>query len=97
MPKENFLTEVSQAIALYERTIGQAATRTRKMIEDYGEIEALSRLMKSADLQQGFKALRDANQLESTFEAIVVRFSDLFAPDVVEAAKWRLKNSHNLL
>jgi len=97
MSKERFLTEVSQAITLYERTIGQAATRTRKMIEDYGEIEALSRLMVSADLQQGFKALRDAGKLDITFEAIVVRFSDLFAADVVEAAKWRLENSHNLL
>ena len=97
MPNESFLTEVSQAITLYERTIGKAATRTRKMIEDYGEIEALSRLMKSADLQQGFKALRDADKLDNTFETIVVRFSDLFAADVVEAAKWRLENSHKLL
>ena len=97
MPKESFLAEVSQAITLYERTIGQVATRTRQMIEDYGEIEALSRLMISADLQQGFKGLRDADKLDSTFEAIVVRFPDLFAADVVEAAKWRLENSHNLL
>jgi hypothetical protein len=67
-----------------------------RMIDDYGGRETLSRLMKSADLQQGFKALRDSNQLNSTFEAIVVRFPGLFSPDVIEAAKWRLENAHKL-
>ena len=67
------------------------------MIDELGEKETLSRLMISADLQQGFKALRDSNQLDSTFEAIVVRFSGLFSPEVVEAAKWRLENPYQLL
>jgi len=96
MSEENFHSQVAQAITLYERTIGHAAARTRQMIEDYGEKETLSRLMKSADLQQGFKALRDSNQLDATFEAIVVRFSELFSADVIEAAKWRLENAHKL-
>ena len=39
--------------------------------------------MVSADLQQGFKVLRDRNQLNNTFEALVVRFQHLFKPDVV--------------
>ena len=60
------------------------------MIEQHGEIDALSRLMISADLQQGFKALRDSHQLDKTFESIVVRFQHLFSSDVIEAAKWRL-------
>ena len=97
LPSQALLKEIAQAISIYERTAGHAATRTRNMIEQLGEVEALSRLMISADLQQGFKALRDSNQLDSTFEAIVVRHSNLFPTEVVDAAKWRLENPHQLL
>lgn len=92
-----FLQSVEDAIVLYEKAIRHAATRTRQMIEEHGEIEALSRLMISADLQQGFKVLRDSNQLDKTFEAVVVRFKHLFKPDAIEAAQWRLANPHQLL
>ena len=91
---EGLRAEVETAIEAYESTIRGAATRTRRMIEDGCEIDSLSRLMKSADLQQGFKKLRDAKQLDKTFEAVVVRFRDLFEPDVVESAQWRLDNPY---
>lgn len=96
MSEHDLITEVGQAIELYERTAGQPATRTRQMIERYGHVQALSRLMVSADLQQGFRALRDAGQLEKTFEALVVRHSALFSGQVVAAAQWRLDSSHKL-
>jgi hypothetical protein len=67
------------------------------MIAEHGEIEALSRLMVSPDLQQGFKVLRDRKQLDKTFEAVVVRFQHLFGRDTIEAAKWRLANPYELL
>jgi len=89
--------EIERAIHEYEQIIGHAATRTRQMIDRYGEVEALSRLMISPDLQQGFKALRDRDQLDLTFEAIVVRHPDLFNDDAVQAAQWRLDNPHDLL
>lgn len=92
-----FKAEVERAISLYEREIGHAATRTRPMIERYGEIEALSRLMVSADLQQGFKVLRDRGQLDKTFEAVVIKFKHLFNPDIVQAAQWRLDHPFDLL
>ena len=92
-----FLDEVEYAIKLYERASHHAATRTRQMIERYGEIDALSRLMVSADLQQGFRVLRDSDQLDKTFEAVVVRFGHLFKPDIVEAAQWRLDHPDELL
>ncbi len=96
MPDPAFRAEVKQAIEIYENTIGRAAARTRRMIEQLGEIEALSRLMVSAELQQGFKVLRDEKQLDKSFEALVIRFQDLFRPDVVEAAQWRLANPYKL-
>jgi endonuclease III-like uncharacterized protein len=97
MTQESLEAEVADAIILYEKTIKHWAGRTRQMIEEYGVIKALSRLVKSAELQQGFKALRDAKRLESTFEAIAVRHAKLFHADAVGAAKWRLENPDKLL
>jgi len=97
MSEAAFLDEVEKAIVLYEKAIGHVASRTRNMIAEHGEIEALSRLMISPDLQQGFKVLRDRKQLDQTFEAVVVRYQHLFGSDAVEAAKWRLAHPHDLL
>lgn len=97
MSEKTFKEEVERTILLYERTIGHAACRTWPMINRYGEVGALSRLMVSADLQKGFKALRDRNQLDNTFEALVLRFKHLFKPDVVQAAQWRLDHPYELL
>jgi len=97
MSEEVFREEVEHAISLYEKAIGHAATRTWPMIAKYGEVEALSRLMVSADVQQGFKVLRDRGQLDKTFEALVLRFQHLFKPDVIKAAQWRLAHPYELL
>ncbi len=94
MSEASFREEVEHTIKLYEREIGHAATRTRPMIDKYGEVEALSRLMVSADLQQGFKVLRDRNQLNNTFEALVVRFQHSFKPPT---AQWQLAHAYELL
>jgi len=96
MPEAEFTTAVKQAIALYEKVIGHEASYTWPMIERYGEIEALSRLVVSPDLQKGFKVLRDKGQLDITFESVVVRFQHLFKPDVVQAAQWRLDHPYDL-
>ena len=89
--------EIEHAIQQYEQIIHHAATRTREMIARLGEVEALSRLMISADLQQGFKALRDRKQLDLTFEAIVVRHPEIFRDEAVQAARWRLDHPNDLL
>ena len=88
---------VTKAIEVYETAIGSYASRTRQMIEKEGSINALSKLMLSPDLQQGFKVLRDQNKLDQTFETIVVNFSTMFESDAVEMAEWRLKNAKKLL
>jgi len=93
----DFDSVVETAIKLYEEKIGQFATRTWQMIERYGKIEALSRLVVSADLQSGFKVLRDNGLLEYTFEAIVVKYKDKFKPNIVEAAQWRIQEANRLL
>jgi hypothetical protein len=97
MTTPEFITEVNEAIDLYEKLIGSVASRTRQMIDNHGTVEALSRLVVSPDLQSGFKVLRDQDNLDSTFEAIVVRHPELFQVESVEAAQWRLDNPHDLL
>ena len=90
------LGDIEHVIAVYEGEIGVTAARTRQMIERYGAIEALSKLAESADLQKGFRILRDRDQLDSTFEALIVRHADLFRKNVVDAAQWRLQNANAL-
>jgi hypothetical protein len=97
MSESQFVEEVAGAIKLYEQANHRAATRTRQMIEEHGEVEALSRLMISPDLQQGFKVLRDGDQLDKTFEAIVIRYQSLFSQQAIEAAQWRLDHPYDLL
>lgn len=97
MNETDFVGEVERVICVYEREIGHSASRTRQMIDRLEEVEALSRLMISGDLQQGFKVLRDRKLLHQTFEALVVRFSHLFRHDVVQAAQWRLDHPYDLL
>lgn len=88
--------EVDRTIGIYQDINGEIASRTRKMIEERGVKKTLSDLATSAELHLGFKTLRDAGRLDDTFEAIIVRFSELFPDQVLEAAQWRLDNSENL-
>ena len=97
LSKRSLLREIEESITLYEEAIGFAASRTRQMIERDGPINALSKLAISADLQQGFKVLRDRSQLDRSFEALIVKYSCFFCNDVVDAAQWRLDNEGKLL
>jgi len=97
MTDPDFIGEVERTIEIYEAFSGHAANRTRQMIDRHGAVGALSSLMVSADMQQGFKVLRDHDRLGESFEALVVRFEDLFKPEIVAAANWRLQNPYELL
>ena len=97
MSKQALILEIEKAIDVYEDAISAFAARTRQMIEREGAINALSKLAISADLQQGFKVMRDLGQLDQTFESIIVRYPHLFSNNVVEAAQWRLDNADQLL
>lgn len=92
-----FEEDTESSIQAYEKALKGYASRTREMIARHGCVEALSRLAISPDLQKGFKALRDTGALDSTFEAVILRHQDRFRKDVVEAAKWRIDNPHQLL
>ena len=89
--------EVSETIEKYENIVGIYASRTREMINRYGAIQALTKLMNSPDEQKGFKALRDKGELRYTFEAVIIKHSDKFTRQTVEVAQWRLANANSLL
>lgn len=97
MATTEFISEVNKAIDFYEDTIGGSAGRTRQMIRDSGEVESLSKLVQSPDLQSGFKVLRDRNQLNLSFEAVITRHAELFDEQIVQAAQWRLDHANELL
>ena len=88
--------EVSSAVETYEQVAHVSAIHTRRMIENHGEIEALSSLMDNGDLQKGFKALRDSGQLDKSFEAVIIRYPEFFDTSVVEVATFRLEHADQL-
>lgn len=98
MIENNFKLDVENAISAYEAANNHAAIRTREMFAHHNNnyVMVLSLLMKSPDLQQGFKVLRDTNQLEKTFEAVILRHKELFEPEVIEVAQWRLDHPYDL-
>jgi hypothetical protein len=65
------IAAINIAIEAYEDIVGEYAGRTRPMLDRYGYVGALSRIVQSPDLQSGFKALRDRGQLDISFEAAV--------------------------
>ena len=97
MTESALQAEVDAIILVYEELIGHSAQRTRNMIERDGLVAALSKLAVSADLQSGFKVLRDKSLLDQTFEAVIVKYPKLFSSDVVSAAQWRLDHPYDLL
>ncbi len=92
----DLLKEVREVTVHYEKLIGAPATRTRQMIERYGAVDALSRMAINSEIQSGFKKLRDSNQLHLTFEAVILRHSDLFSESALKAAEFKLKNSKDM-
>lgn len=99
MVEINFEVDVENAISAYESANNRVAIRTREMFTHHNNdyVLVLSLLMKSPDLQQGFRVLRDSNKLEKTFESVILRHKELFEPEVIEAAKWRLDHPYDLL
>ena len=89
--------DLEKTITVYENAIGHYAARARRIIgSGDGTIRAIENLVTTAGIQKGFKVLRDRGQMDSTFEALVIRHCDQFSSTAVEAARWRLDNAYNL-
>ena len=86
---EAFITE-SVRISMEN---GCHPTAFLEMRSRYGTVGAMDRLMRSGEIQSGFKRLEALGLLEWSVEAGVLRFPDEFSPEVIEAAEWRLQQA----
>ena len=69
---------------------GYHPTAFLEMRSRYGTVGAMDRLMRSGEIQSGFKRLEALGLLEWSVEAGVLRFPDEFSREVRTAAEWRL-------
>ncbi|RVD31764.1 hypothetical protein [Mesorhizobium sp. M4B.F.Ca.ET.017.02.2.1] len=63
------------------------------MRQQLGTIPTISRLVRSGDIQSGFKRLHKLNLLDWTIEAAVEKFPDEFTGDDLECAAFRLREA----
>jgi hypothetical protein len=93
---KDFEKDVINTICIYKKLVGGFAPVTEKILDYPDKIKVLSNLMKSADVQKGFKVLRNSKQLDKTFESLILKYQKIFKNDVVEAAQWRIDNADEL-
>ena len=60
------------------------------MRQAHGTVGAISRLVRTGDIQTGFTQLNALGLLDWTIEAAIERFPDLFDHNDIACAEWRL-------
>ena len=89
--------EAIQAVYSYEEVLSAKngkrtrASRTWPMIEKHGIIEAVERVVNRDDVTQGYKYLLEMGLQNYAFEAVVVRYPELFSNQCVEISKKRIE------
>ena len=89
--------EALQAIYAYEEVLfarhGRKtyAARTWQMVKSHGIIGAVERAVNRKDETIGFTAVIEMGMLDFAFEAIVVRYPELFSQEAVARSKQRLE------
>ena len=96
MTEDEFNQLVEETISIYERFIPGSAIATREMIARRGVIQALASLVQNANIQRGFRILKDNNLLNRTFEQLIVDNPELFDAATIECANFRLKHHGDL-
>ena len=85
-----------QAIYAYERVLWKKngrktrASRTWKMVEEHGIIEAVERAVNRKNPTQGYNALAEIGLQGCTFEAVILRHKHLFSKETVQISEERL-------
>jgi hypothetical protein len=57
----SFEEDVASTIELYKKAVGGFAPNTERILRNPDKINTISNLMKSGDIQKGFKVLRDTH------------------------------------
>jgi hypothetical protein len=63
------------------------------MRRNHGTLEAIERLVRSGDIQSGFKRMKQLDLLAWTVEAAVLKFPSEFTRNARECAEWRLQQT----
>lgn len=72
--------------------LGYNPIRIAQMIDVHGGKETARRLVVAGEIQEGIRTIIEMGHPELSVESILLEpeFAALFAPDVLEAARWRL-------
>lgn len=71
------------------------AGRTWPMINRHGIIEAVERTVNRTDVTMGYKALLEMGLEEFAFEAVVLRYPELFSDKAISISKERMQTWKN--
>jgi hypothetical protein len=61
------------------------------MRHQYRTLDAIERIVKSGDIQSGFRRLTQLGLLDWTIESAVTKFPTEFSRDALQCAEWRLQ------
>ena len=88
--------EALEAVYAYERVLSQRdgkkkrANRTWQMIERYGLIPTVERVVSRPKEAMGYTALVEMGMEDMAFEAVVLRHPEVFSQEAVERSRVRL-------
>ena len=84
----------NEMLMTYEQSqqLGYFPTRFKQMVEENGGVETAKKLVLSGEIQSGLRRLKSLGRLDIAMESLMLKdkFSSLFTPAELEAAKWRL-------
>jgi hypothetical protein len=88
---------VHEAVRVYEQFLTHKhrgkrvrASRTKKMIKDWGEKDAVRRTVTNMSMSSGLELLAKYGRLDCAYEQIILDFPDEFGPAVVAKARENL-------
>jgi hypothetical protein len=75
--------------------LGYHPTRFEQMLDEQGALGLARKLIKSGEIQDGFKAVIKLGRRDLTMESIMLepKFQSLFSAGELEAATWRLSQT----
>jgi len=88
--------ECVEAVFAYEETLAlkhgrrQPASRTWPMLEKYGIIGAVEKVVCRKDAALGYTALVELGLEEYAYEAVILRHPSVFSPEAVSQSKKRM-------
>lgn len=89
--------ECLQAIYAYEETLARKngkrtrAMRTWKMVKDHGILGAAERAVDRAVETSGYRALAEMGLQHYAFEAVILRYPELFSAEAVARSRERMR------